>query len=127
MPACMKPPHAATGLLTKKFLALMNAAEDGILDLNKAADDLGVRHLQRQVVAHHLCRLRMPRRPVPGEVSCQPKPWAAERASPLPPVEQFTPPVFFLRPSLAALSCAPSWARGRSVVLAPRYSLPAPS
>lgn len=33
---------SSLGLLTKKFLALVEQAEDGSLDLNKAAEDLGV-------------------------------------------------------------------------------------
>lgn len=34
--------YSASGLLTKKFIKLIKQAEDGILDLNKAADTLEV-------------------------------------------------------------------------------------
>lgn len=36
-----------TGLLTKKFIHLLKRAEDGILDLNKAAETLQVRFLYK--------------------------------------------------------------------------------
>ena len=32
----------SSGLLTKKFVKLIKEADDGVLDLNKAADMLGV-------------------------------------------------------------------------------------
>ena len=34
---------SSLGLLTKKFVGLVEAAPDGVLDLNKAADNLKVR------------------------------------------------------------------------------------
>lgn len=34
---------SSLGMLTKKFLSLIEKAEDGILDLNQAADELQVR------------------------------------------------------------------------------------
>ena len=36
---------SSLGLLTKKFVNLVEAAPDGVLDLNKAADSLAVRPL----------------------------------------------------------------------------------
>ena len=35
---------SSLGLLTKKFVGLVEAAPDGVLDLNKAAEALNVRH-----------------------------------------------------------------------------------
>lgn len=45
------------GLLTKKFINLIKQAEDGILDLNKAADILEVsaRHLSYILHAYVFC------------------------------------------------------------------------
>jgi len=38
-----------TGLLTKKFIHLLKRAEDGILDLNKAAETLQVHFLYKRL------------------------------------------------------------------------------
>ena len=38
---------SSLGLLTKKFLALVEAAPDGVLDLNKAAESLSVGSLSQ--------------------------------------------------------------------------------
>ena len=40
--SCSYSYYCNAGLLTKKFITLMKQAEDGVLDLNKAADTLNV-------------------------------------------------------------------------------------
>lgn len=44
---------SSLGLLTKKFVALVEGAPDGVLDLNKAADALNVR-----IASSALCFMR---------------------------------------------------------------------
>lgn len=39
-------PDVWKGLLTKKFIDLIKQADDGVLDLNKAADTLNVSHCE---------------------------------------------------------------------------------
>lgn len=51
-------PDSHSGLLTKKFINLIKHAEDGVLDLNKAADTLEVPSLHFTVDTTYACMMK---------------------------------------------------------------------
>ena len=49
---------SSLGLLTKKFIELVNSAPDGVLDLNKAAEALSVRLISARLPPSQICQTR---------------------------------------------------------------------